>query len=342
MSVKTLATSELDELKSQLERVSQRLEELENSDAPNDWANRIQLKGDLRYRYEYKAMDQKTDKHHSRIRARIGAYGDVNDQVKVGIGLATGSSNDPTSTNQTLGDEASQKAIWLDRAYFTYSPAEVDGLSLTLGKMTQPWVQISDLIFDTDVNPEGFAAAYDFELGELRMQSRAGVHVMEENTNDDVTLLSGQLAASTDLANDVELSAGLGGFVYEGISGTGYDLIDSFLQVDLRKGPAPVKLFGEYLLNVADEADENRAWLVGIGSKYKKLGLEYNYRDMGAESVLANLADSDFGGPGGKGHKLKTKLKVLKNMSADLTYYRVENRAGQDVDLIQANVVVKF
>lgn len=342
------------------ESIIKRLEALEDANKKSGWTEKVKVKGDFRYRYEYKAKDGNTDKNRHRIRARIGAYADVNDQVKAGIRLASGSDESPTSTNQTIDDYSSKKRIWLDLAYLTYSPDAINGLSVALGKMKQPWEQVSDLIFDTDVNPEGIGTAYEIDLDALTLATVLGYHIMAENKGDDVELLSAQIAASGKVAEDIKLTAGVGAFIYNNIEGTapptsgnnttnavggmytyGYEIIDGFAKLDIKKGPAPVKIYGEYLNNMASGVGEDTAWLVGVGAKYKKFGLDYNYRDMEADSVLGVLADGDFGGPGGKGHKINAKYALLKNWSAALTYFRVKN-SGVDIDLLQANLVVKF
>ena len=90
------------------------------------------MKEDLRLRNEYVNNDPGTENVRQRLRFRLGAKIKVNDNVKLGVGLATGSSDSPTSTNQTLEQEFQSKAIWLDYAYVKYFP--YDELSITGGK----------------------------------------------------------------------------------------------------------------------------------------------------------------------------------------------------------------
>ena len=355
-------TSDVDALRTQLESVSARLAELEATadSTESSWTDKITIKGDLRYRYEHKEKDGSINKDRNRIRARIGAYADVNDEVKVSIRIASGDSENPTSTNETLDGYSKNKTLWLDLAYLTYSPAAVEGLSASMGKMKQPWVQVSDLMFDSDVNPDGISAAYKAGSDALTFSSVVGYHIMNERTSDDVTLLSGQLAVIADLSDDISFTAGVGGFVYDNIKDTAavslgnnsddgagnyrydYEIVDGIAKLDINKGSLPLKVYGEYLSNVANGVSESDSWLVGIGTKYKKFGFDYTFRETGSDAVLDYLDDGDFGGAGGKGHKVKASYKIAKNFSVGATYFRIEEEDHTNVDLAQIDLAVKF
>jgi cell division protein FtsB len=145
-----------------------------------DWASRISLKGDLRYRYEMiddelaNSSDANNARYRDRIRARLGLDAKVTDTLSASFQLATGG-DDPRSSNQTLSGEFTRKSIGLDLAYFDWKFANWG--TLTGGKMKYPFVRPGQsLFYDGDVNPEGlamsfnrgifFANAYDFWLEE--------------------------------------------------------------------------------------------------------------------------------------------------------------------------------
>ncbi len=332
--------------------LEERIAALEGATKASSWAENLKIKGDVRYRYEYKAKDDDTDKDRHRIRARIGAYGNVTDEVKVGVRLATGSTkidtstgleepleSGPTSSNQTIEGGFSQKPIWLDLAYITYSPAAIDGLSVTMGKMKQPWVSVSDLIFDGDVNPEGISSSYNFGSDALSLTATVAYHMLDDKgTGEDDNLTSGQIAAEAKVAEDIKLTLGTSAFYYSELD---FEIVNGFAKADVKKGPLPIKVYGEYLNNIASAVEEDTAWLAGIGTKYKKVSLDYNYRDLEANSVNDDLDDGDFGGPDGKGHKIKAKYSIAKNVSTGATYFRVDD-GGVDVDLLQVDFAVKF
>ena len=66
--------------------------------------------------------------------------------------------NDMTSANQTF-DMFDKYAIWVDRAYAQWTPKAVKGLSVTAGKMPNPW-ETSDLVWDPDISPDGVWVEY--------------------------------------------------------------------------------------------------------------------------------------------------------------------------------------
>ena len=105
------------------------------------WAAKTQIKGDVRIRQENidiagEADNGGRDKDRQRVRARLGAYTEINPQVDSGIRIATGGGNDARSTNQDLDGYFSKKSIWLDLAYIDYHPTAIQGLSVIGGKMT--------------------------------------------------------------------------------------------------------------------------------------------------------------------------------------------------------------
>ncbi len=106
------------------------------------WASKIGLSGDFRYRYEFIDDDSAAgDRHRNRIRARIGLDAKVNDEWSLGFRIATattdssGTSGDPVSTNPTLDEAFSKKSIWLDLAYLNYHPGWLKGFNITAAKM---------------------------------------------------------------------------------------------------------------------------------------------------------------------------------------------------------------
>ncbi|MDD5156128.1 MAG: putative porin, partial [Candidatus Omnitrophica bacterium] len=133
-----------------------------------DWVQNLKLKGDLRLRYQYKHEkannDFAKDAHIGRIRFRLGLQAKINEKLLAGVGIATGS-GDPRSTNITFGSYSTKKSIVLDYGYAKYSP--FSWLSLVGGKMLLGdtlW-EPSDLIWDTDITPEGAIFHLDKKLG---------------------------------------------------------------------------------------------------------------------------------------------------------------------------------
>jgi hypothetical protein len=145
----------------------------------------ISFSGDLRLRYEgtfgqLNALanaenvglvgNELSARHRARVRARLAIRGQIGRQFDWGLRLATGTTPDVTSTNQTLTDFFGRKSFALDQAYLTYRPAAVPGLRLQGGKFETPWL-FTELTWDGDIQPEGINESYsrDFKrAGALR------------------------------------------------------------------------------------------------------------------------------------------------------------------------------
>ena len=105
-----------------------------------------------------------------RMRVRLGGEWQLEDGFSAGIRVATGDSNSPTSTNQSLGatgGQFSKYAIWLDRAFVKY---HVDfgttGASLDVlgGRFESPFMA-TQVIFDEDLGFDGLALKLKGKLG---------------------------------------------------------------------------------------------------------------------------------------------------------------------------------
>ena len=121
-----------DELREQVQELTKRLDLFEENSKTNtdkkskaNWAEHIKFKGDIRYRLEHREQDGDTDRNRHSMRVRVGLYGDVNDQINYGIRLGSGNGESPLTTNQEIGNASGKKKIWLDQAYFTYSPRAI-------------------------------------------------------------------------------------------------------------------------------------------------------------------------------------------------------------------------
>jgi len=121
-----------------------------------------------------------TDKRERfRLRARIGVLAKISERWSGGLRLATGSSLDRVSTNQTLGQDWNKYALTVDRAYLKFDP--VEWLSLSGGRIPNPWFS-TDLVWDDDLNFEGLAATLkpEFDEGRIRPFLTVGAFPLKE------------------------------------------------------------------------------------------------------------------------------------------------------------------
>jgi hypothetical protein len=152
-----------------------------------DWASKVTVTGDLRYRYEAISDDTLSaappagvtaaDRYRDRIRARLAVTAKPTDNITLGLGLTSAENQDPRSGNQSLTGVFAKKPIELDLAYFDWKFASWG--DLIGGKMKQPFVKggPQGLFWDNDITPEGvaftftrgiwFGSAYNFWLQEV-------------------------------------------------------------------------------------------------------------------------------------------------------------------------------
>ena len=352
------------------------------------WAGKVGLYGDFRYRYEYIGDDsEESDRHRNRIRARIGLDAKVNDEWNLGFRLATagttsaGASGDPVSTNQDLNESFSKKPIWIDLAYFNYHPGWIKGLSVTGGKMPNPFYAVgkNQLIWDHDLTPEGGAFLYGLPLnGKTSLNvAGAGFWVNEETTGGDTYMLGIQGYLKHQFSKPTYVLGGLGFYGYNHIQGEealanewkgtndffgntaapgnvfayDYDLFEAFIEFGTRIGKLPVAVFGNWVKNTAAGTNEDTGWLIGGSlNKAKDPGswqFDYNYRNLELDAVVGQFSDSDFvgGGTGGKGHWFSFNYVLAKNVVPGITYYLSqyqERKSNADYDRLMADIVLKF
>ncbi len=358
--------------------------ELARKDTVPAWMRKIKLFGDFRYRYE--EIDDKrasADRHRNRIRARFGLQATVNDEWDMGLRIASGSA-DPVSTNQTLDESFSSKPVRLDRAYFDFHPTWMDGLTVVGGKVKNPFYCVgkNQLIWDSDLNPEGGAIQYGRTLNEQTSVhvTAGGFWVNEHSGGVDPSLWGLQGYVKHALCESTRLLAGVTWYDYGNIQGqeslpteysTGddffgntnvnvggndvfqsdYDLIEVFAELGTTVKAVPVAIHGTCVWNTVAPSDRNAGWLVGGKlNKAKKPGsweVSYDYRDLEIDAVVGQFSDSDFigGGAGGKGHRFGLAYKLADNVTAALTYFDNElARPGSDEDYqrLQVDVKLKF
>jgi len=254
------------------------------------WFSRWTLKGDFRYRHEWindgTFPDRQRDRNRHRVRVRLGAFAEVNDEWDVGIQLATGGAG-PTGTNQTLDTFFTSKAVFWDLLYARYQPKKIENLQVIFGKMKMPFYEAArDLIWDSDVRPEGIAAKYHVKAAEnLTVYFNGGGFWVDErqfdavsNDTADTSLWAAQIYAKLDVPQVTEkcyVKSGITYYDYGNIEGfpaslglagnTGdiarglnryamdYDIWNPFVEVGFPVAKLPFKVFGDLVINSAAE-----------------------------------------------------------------------------------------
>jgi hypothetical protein len=325
-----------------------------------DWASKVTVKGDMRYRYEAISDDTASnaaglttaDRYRDRIRARLNVEAKATDNMLVGIGLTTTEGGDPRSGNQSLTGVFNRKAVDLDLAYFDWKFASWG--DLIGGKMKQPFVKgAQNLFWDNDVNPEGlaftfsrgifFGSAYNFWLNEI-----SGA---ENTPTSDAMMHGAQLglklpigaSALTLAAHYYELSAAQGRVpapIFNGSAnnnttiGTApnialafnYEVIDALVQFDTTLGSMPLQVWAEAAQN-QDPDDDNTAYsggiMLGRASNPKTWELGAMYQKVEKDALYAQVIDSDFAGgfSDNDGYVVRLGFAPVRNWVLNATYF---------------------
>ena len=329
-------------------------------------AENLRLYGDFRYRHEIIDTENsdgsnKKGRNRQRIRARLGMTYKVNDNMDFDLRFASGS-NDPVSTNQTLDEYFTSKSFWLDRAYLSWHTS--DNLTVLAGKMCNPFYSAmnNQLIWDSDLNPEGIAAQYNYKINDrtTAFVNAAGFWVEEESSDVDQSLWGIQGYIKKEFENCYALG-GLSYYDYSNVQGSepffesngnklgfgntlendtyvnNYDLFEIFGECGTKVGTVPVAVYGSFVNNMGAKTSGDKAWLVGCKiNKVKKPGtweLSYDYRDVEKDAVFGVFCDSDFAGGGtdAKGHRVGFDYQVAKNVKAGITHF-YNQRTDDDLD----------
>lgn len=366
------------------------------------WINRIIFYGDLRIRDEEFFDDNNANgvnnggvnRNRVRFRLRVGADLKISD-FTVGVRLASGT-GEQVSTNQTETALFNQKAIWIDRAYLSWQGSHTKWLKLTAGKMANPFLVLysGDVVWDDDINPEGFAENLQGSPVEhVNLFLNVGQFVLNESgaNNHDPWLFGQQGGVSVEPTSQLKATLATAfyefvnasgrdaaalvaapGVVQQGNTRTGgvltnnYRVLDVTAMLNVKAGPIPIALMGDYVRNLANTtinglktgaATGNEGYqvgaIVGKASDAQTWEVAYFYKLLQMDATVADLADSDFGngGTARRGHIMWAAYNPTKYLQFKTKYFITKSifnagvapsaNAG-DVNRLQVDLSVKF
>ena len=256
-----------------------------------DWIKSIQLYGDGRLRFEYRAGedgamlgDDRLERDRWRYRVRVGANLRFTDQFRVGLRLETGPGG--RSSNVTFGDDPGSwgkdsDRIHLGLMFLSWEPRP--WLSATVGRQENPFTTTS-LVWDHDLTPEGLSETFKHPWGRVELFAVFGQFVYDDANPDnpfgaggvsDAFLFAQQLGVRANLGKDVTAQVAPLLHVY---SGTGDSFRGPFIgtapantpgindlavlevpaEVRFKLGRLPARVFGDFAVNL-EGAERARA-----------------------------------------------------------------------------------
>ena len=354
--------------------LEERVEKLEKS-LPK-WVRAMKVKGDLRLRHE-DIYNEGSNTHRERLRLRVGASTELNEKLKAAFGLATGSSDAPTSTNQTLEQEFQSKQLWLDYAYAEYAP--FDWATLLGGKFKSPFYH-TDMLWDADIRFDGFAGKLKytlfeedsdfpktdfyiiggyFPIDEIVGSSEPNLFIVqgaEETKFDDVAKLEAAVTmyyfarvkgymASAETRGTNTMTGG--GFAHD------FHVVSPYAKltfIDPLGVGVPLAFIGEYANNTSAGDDDN-AWRAGVqfGKSPKnkdEWSLLGQYSRVEADAFFDSFPDAEFnsGGTNAKGWEVIFGYALWSNVILGADYYYTESINGPEATehRLQSEVIFQF
>ncbi|MBL0726191.1 putative porin [Piscinibacter sp. HJYY11] len=299
------------------------------------WVRSLEWEGDLRTRYQYDDYASSNspaafftnvtetnrqrlevspattteDRTRFRVRARAGLTAKVDEHWAAGLRLTTGSSSDPISSNQTLGNYGNRFTVAFDRAYVR---GKRGNFSAVLGRFGNPWFS-TDLVWANDLGFDGLALQWTPELtAEWQGFATLGATPIQEvELSREDKWLYGLQAGVTRLGTAERMGArfGLAYYHYDNIVGE-YSTPGTS---DREYTAVQFAQKGNTYFNVSSSTDPLRPLpLLALASEFR----------------LVNLTGQvDFPVPGGR--RVAITGDYVRNIGFDRA--RVSERVGRDV-----------
>ena len=330
-----------------------------------DVALRWKWKGDFRVRNENIDQALAVERNRSRVRVRLGFEAEVNPTVKAGFQFATTENGDARSSNQTLGDVNSRKALDLDLAYVEWAPNAAT--KVTLGKMKQPLAMTTSYFVDKDINPEGAALAFThaptgafvnaamFDLVERGSAADSTAVALQVGLRGKLTDETSYVLAASEMKhravkNQAVIQSGAaGGFFGNTTKTVGcaagvttclaneFEVRNVLAEVTTVVADYPVVAFVDWAENTkAVKFNKALAYGVTLGKASLPNTWEVGVVSQKVEkdALFGQWIDSDFaaGNTDGDGYALRGAYQVAKNWKLNVTY--MVNETNNDVPVV--------
>ncbi len=192
--------------------------------------NSINAAGGIANAGEAAFLNVSEDQDRLRVRARLGIEATISSWLTADIHLATGTLTDPVSQWQTLGQGGSRYPIGFDWIFLRAeekTASQFPWLTVTGGRMPDPFLTPTNLIYYQDLAFEGVAATErvgfgDGSAGQSNVFATIGAFPLQQiefANADSKWLLGGQLGVSLRGGTDQKLT--LAGAYYDYLHVTG-------------------------------------------------------------------------------------------------------------------------
>lgn len=183
----------------------------------SDSIKSMQIYGDMRFRYEYRGVDNAPGlvpntyyRERGRYAFRVGLRGDLFDDFSYGFRLET--ANNPRSPWVTFGNnttggsvtpsDKNSSSLYIGQLYLNWHPES--WYEMTIGRMPMP-LYTTPMVWDSDINPEGAFEKVKYSAGPVDLFADFGQFVYQNPTSantspsGDTFLLAWQAGAQVNV-----------------------------------------------------------------------------------------------------------------------------------------------
>lgn len=289
--------------------------------------------GDFRLRAELDTNRENVDdpRFRERIRFRIGMnYKLLDNQLAIGARLVTGDSDDPRSPYVNLENNFESFEISLDRAYVQYTPSFYKWISLYGGKFNNTFKTKSiynELVWDQDVQPEGFAFTYQRQYEGLLDNAflTVGQYILDREEDEIAWLTTTQIYIAKTISRNIKFDLGTGMYIYYNLDAdpalvepprnrgnavvlgqdgepieflSDFRIWNSFVDIEYSGFFQPIILSSQYFHNFGSEVSEDDGFSIGAqlgkASKPRDWKLYYEFQIVEQDSVFTPFSQDDF------------------------------------------------
>ncbi len=334
----------------------------------SDFIENLDIKGDLRVRYDWQDNDDGKDDAKDRIRGRLRLgliWHNPDENLKIAAGLATGGLTGNTTNSTYSNDQVFETGdIRLDYAYAEH---KIDNFRFLAGQQKNPYYSTMAL-WDGDVRPAGFTGQIQLEP----MFVTAGYYQVRYIDRDIARMLAAQ--AGVKIGNILAAIAyydvnRVEEWIDDGDNNLNddykYQIADFYTKCDFTVDKVKLSVHGEVFYNFGadgekgegvlggdlDPEDENLGWLVGAKAKVDRFSLGVEYGQVEADACVQVLKDSDWGSGLGstdvEGWKVGAGYQLTKHCKFATTYFYTEPKERKDykvkdVNRVQVDLKYKF
>ncbi len=229
----------------------------------------LKISGDVRIRYEDRAGKLITGDHQERdrfrYRFRTSLTGKLLNSWAFGVRLETATGS--RSSNVTMGDDAGPFAktsdgVYVGQIYAQWTPTAE--WTFTAGRMANPLVTTS-MVWDADINPEGFAEQYRHRDGQNEFFATMGQFLYSTSGNQNVFGGTPTAPAGT---KDLFLTAWQGGYKRYISGATTFfqvaPVVYAYYHSDQRANPAAFNAF----MSATNAAPVNNLFVLEVPLEY--------------------------------------------------------------------------